>query len=198
MTQRWQTYFFLLSLEPSTCSFNNNIQFIFVLDYICKWTSSCTKSELDFSLGDLTGRLCNYSVQVTMLVMFNVHLFGVGSLLPSCNHAGASCVFAAAAAQSVWGDVQPGCFSHLHPRQLHPPDGAGQGLTDWHTRWKDLLFTVSLFSCSSLVLSKLNIEHNYMFSFPQSTRRCVTQLWYLLWSSQWANRCHIITTVWYI
>lgn len=58
----------------------------------------------------------------------------VGSLLPSCDRAGASRVFAAAAAQSVRGHVQPGRCSHLHLTQLHPPHGAGQGPTDWHTR----------------------------------------------------------------
>lgn len=48
--------------------------------------------------------------------------------------AGAPCVSAAAAPQSVWGDVQPGRSSHLHPAQLHPPHGAGQGSADGHTR----------------------------------------------------------------
>ena len=60
--------------------------------------------------------------------MFSVYL--VGSLLPWCDRAGASCVSEAAAAQSVRGDVQPGRCSHLNPPQLHPPHGAGQGPPD--------------------------------------------------------------------
>lgn len=48
---------------------------------------------------------------------------------------GAPRVSAAAAAQSLRGDVQPELCSHFHPPQLHPAHGAGQGPPDGHTRW---------------------------------------------------------------
>lgn len=59
--------------------------------------------------------------------MFRVRLVPVASLLPPCDRAGASCVSAPAAAQSVRGYVQPGRRSHLQPPELHPPHGAGPG-----------------------------------------------------------------------
>lgn len=57
---------------------------------------------------------------------------------------GAPRVSAAAAAQSLRGDVQPELCSHFHPPQLHPANGAGQGPPDGHTRWRFADFTLIL------------------------------------------------------
>lgn len=91
---------------------------------------------------------------------------------------GAPRVSAAAAAQSLRGDVQPELCSHFHPPQLHPAHGAGQGPPDGHSRWR--------FADFRLVLQREKKYKNpsngalAVFSHVcclrhQNTRRCVTR-----------------------
>lgn len=92
----------------------NDILLLFIL-----FTYSSIKTFLRFLVTMLN--ICHYTDSFWL---------GVGSLLPSCDHTGASCVITAATAEGVWGNVQPGRCSHLHPPQLHSYHGAGQRFTD--------------------------------------------------------------------
>lgn len=68
-------------------------------------------------------------------------------------HAGAPRVSAAAAAQSVWSDVQSGRGAHLHSAELHPAHGAGQRPADGHTGWG----TLRILTCVASYLESFHI-----------------------------------------
>lgn len=91
-----------------------------------------------------------------------------------CLHAGAPCVSAAAAAQSVRRHVQPGRRSHLHPPQLHPPHGAGQGPADRLTRWKT--FTVSCYLSPHQLMYLLRVSIFLCMFPPEHQKMCYTAL----------------------
>lgn len=113
-------------------------------------------------------------MSVSMSVMFSVRLVRVASLLPPCDRAGASCVSAPAAAQSVRSYVQPGRRSHLQPPQLHPPHGAGPGPSDWHTGWK-YLTVVTLSKLQIILRLWLSVSRLFCLS-SEHQKMCYTAL----------------------
>lgn len=156
----------------------------------------------------MDGGMCNYCYcQVQCPVQCT---FSVVSLLVSCDLTGASSVFAASAAQSVRGNVQPGRCPHLHAAQCHSPHGAGQRSAGRHTRWRHLQTASSYCDysvlkwffvlCASALRASENVLHSFGSDYDlfNGWAGAISSLWYVRAFWCYIVQCIITHCQWYI